>query len=385
MKTLEALKLYLGTHTLSPQTVLNYTKVMKHLSQFSEELPINKLQIDSFFVWLSDTIHLQDTTRRQYRQFLSCLYRYLDDSSYPNPIPKTRKIKVQKLKYKFHTPSEMGRLISVCATDFEKCLILTLLDSDCRVGELGYEPTDPQRHPGLKGKDVDINCIHTIGKTGQHDYRLAPNICHALKDLAKGNDNYVFCAHTRGGMEIPDKPATSDALSLRVRYLMKKANIQGHIGPHSIRHFSASLVAKESDSALVAKALLGHANEKTSYIYLDDVEDAIRQKYSPMKILADKLFQSSDHSVKQSNLLDMPNQSTDVMVIEDKPSLMDTMTEESYVLIPDNLPTIHTGLTAQDLQLIRRAFIELSLHGKVLNDPAESRKLWRRILRRTSL
>ena len=161
MKTLEALKLYLGTHTLSPQTVLNYTKVMKHLSQFSEELPTNKLQIDSFFVWLSDTIHLQDTTRRQYRQFLSCLYRYLDDPSYPNPMFKTRKIKVQKLKYKFHTPSEMGRLISVCATDFEKCLILTFLDSDCRVGELGYEPTDPQRHPGLKGKDVDVNCILT--------------------------------------------------------------------------------------------------------------------------------------------------------------------------------------------------------------------------------
>ncbi len=70
------------------------------------------------------------------------------------------------------------------------------------------------------------------------------------------------------------------------RCLLESGKIKGKkLGPHTLRHSGANLVASETGSALVVKALLQHDNIGTSMGYITDVEDVLQQKYSPMEIL----------------------------------------------------------------------------------------------------
>ena len=44
-------------------------------------------------------------------------------------------------------------------------------------------------------------------------------------------------------------------------------------------------MARETDEALVVKALLHHDNLKTSMDYIHDVEDMLQDRYSPLRLL----------------------------------------------------------------------------------------------------
>ena len=93
-------------------------------------------------------------------------------------------------------------------------------------------------------------------------------VCELLRRLAGSDEGLVF------GL-------TSSALSMRVIRLCKRAGLKGEkLGPHTLRHSSASLVASETKNAIAVKALLQHDNIQTSMIYVHDVEEELRLKYS---------------------------------------------------------------------------------------------------------
>ena len=178
----------------------------------------------------------------------------------------------------------MVRIVRACDGESEELLIGTLIDSACRIGELA----------GVTSGDVGDGYILLIGKTGQRRYRLAQVFCDRMRKFAEGGQP-VFPDKYH-----PGRSASVAALSQRVRFIIKKAGVSGKkLGPHTIRHTSASLVASEKGSALMVKAILQHDDIETSMEYIHDVEDKLQQEVSPLQLLGDRAFGDSKVKVKQ--------------------------------------------------------------------------------------
>jgi hypothetical protein len=243
-------------------------------------------------------------------------------------------------------------------------LILTLIDSACRIGELVH----------LKPEDVLENQILVTGKTGQRKYRLDSKICNIIRNMPTKN-GYIFQIAEDNNPKFP-----SHALTERVHRIIKHAGISGNkLGAHTIRHTSASLVAKETGSILAVQSLLQHANQATSQIYIHDVQNTLQQKTSPLKLVADNIYGNNPEHIKQSALL-TSGSSTEIIPIESNNNV-DSIIESSFRTISEDR-TIRPLLDKKDCELIRRAFICLSQFGQITTDAGESRNLWRRITRK---
>ena len=128
-------------------------------------------------------------------------------------------------------PDEVVKVIQSCKTEREKLLVLCLIDSTCRIGELA----------GLRCDKVGMSWIDVLGKTGERRYRLDAVLCRELLSYSVGRD-YVFA-------NIDGSRLTSKALGIAVRRVVIRAGLVGvKLGPHTLRHSMASLVARETGS-----------------------------------------------------------------------------------------------------------------------------------------
>jgi integrase len=149
----------------------------------------------------------------------------------------------------------------------EYALIMTLVDSGCRIGGLSI----------LKGGDVGDSWLNVTEKTGERRDRLDAKLCDVLRRMAGVDYNLVF--------GLSDK-----ALSMRFFTICRRAGLKGEkICPHTLRHSSAYLVAADTKNVMAVKAFLQHDNIKTSMIYVHDVEEEILKGISPLKLVADRI------------------------------------------------------------------------------------------------
>jgi integrase/recombinase XerD len=382
MKTSVLWQKYQNSKRLANTTFARYQIVVNRLNEISDEFPLSGIEVNEFIKYLESKYHLNDESLKTAYQVINALgnfqERYYDIK---NPCKKAEKIHRKKKSRRYFSPQEIGQIIARCYTDYDRALILTLIDSACRIGELIQ----------LKGSDVLENQIKVVGKTGERTYRLDPRLCIILKDLAGSNESYVFKHIVRNGKRnepdnntiFSDEPSTRASLTQRVRNLMIEAGITGKkIGAHTLRHTSASIVGIESGSALIVQSLLQHDDIKTSQIYMHDVQDKLALKYSPLQLLSDKLNAGTDPNIKQHPLM-IPEhpQSASTEPVTDAKDNIDVLIESSFQEVPPHI-SIRPKLDSDDLNLIRRSFIAVSQNG-ALTDGNSARQLFRRILRRT--
>ena len=381
MKTSLLWQKYHNSKRLVDTTFKRYQIVVNRLVEISDEFPLSGIEVNEFIKYLESKYHLNDESLKTSYQVINALgnfqERYYDIK---NPCKKAERIHRKKKSRRYFSPQEIGQIIARCYTDYDRALILVLIDSACRIGEL----------INLKGADVLENQIKVIGKTGARTYRLDPRLCIILKTLAGSSDSYVFKHIVRNGKRnerdsnttLSNEPSTRASLTQRVRNLMIEAGIKGNkIGAHTLRHTSASIVATESGSALIVQSLLQHDDIKTSQIYMHDVQDKLALKYSPLQLLSDKFNIGDTANIKQHPLMIVehsPSANTEIVPIAK--DNVDTLLESSFQEVPPNI-SIRPKLNSDDLNLIRRAFIAVSQNG-ALTDGNSARQLFRRILRR---
>jgi integrase/recombinase XerD len=382
MKTSVLWQKYQNSKRLANTTFARYQIVVNRLDEISDEFPLSGIEVNEFIKYLESKYHLNDESLKTAYQVINALGNFQDRYyEIKNPCKKAEKIHRKKKSRRYFSPQEIGQIIARCYTDYDRALILTLIDSACRIGELIQ----------LKGSDVLENQIKVVGKTGERTYRLDPRLCIILKDLAGSNESYVFKHIVRNGKRnepdnntiFSDEPSTRASLTQRVRNLMIEAGITGKkIGAHTLRHTSASIVGIESGSALIVQSLLQHDDIKTSQIYMHDVQDKLALKYSPLQLLSDKLNAGTDPNIKQHPLM-IPEhpQSASTEPVTDAKDNIDVLIESSFQEVPPHI-SIRPKLDSDDLNLIRRAFIAVSQNG-ALTDGNSARQLFRRILRRT--
>jgi hypothetical protein len=277
-----------------------------------------------------------------------------DNYGLPNPCKGLETPRVRKKKRRYFRPEEIARILQACRNEYELALITTLIDSTCRIGELAE----------LRVKDVGDGWIDVTGKMGEKRYRLDSRICEVLKRLGDSGNGRIF------GL-------SSNCLSTRVIRICRRAGLTGSkLGPHTLRHSSASLVASETKNVMAVKALLQHDDIQTSMLYIHDVEDELQKSISPLQLVADRVNDGLRYGQKMLPMRGTPdNGESEVVDVED-----DLVVE----LFPDVVDGVEVRplLKTDDLRLIRKGFVEMAMNGRYSGQVGKARELMKRMLRR---
>jgi len=348
IKTLGVLDKVLRGKRIKAETARHYRDALGSLARYSEDWPVSGVVINE---WLGSLTGYADMTVRNWFNFVNSAGKYM------------------KKAYNF-TAVEVVRIIKACRFDQDKVLVLTLIDSTCRIGEL----------VGLEARNVGDGWLDLKGKTGERRYRCDMAICAKLKEL--GADGQPIFRGRDGSH------ADVNSLKHRVRRIIKEAGITGSkLGAHTLRHSGASLVAQETGSALAVKALLQHDKIDTSMEYIHDAEDLIQQRISPLRLVGEKVFGEGGFAVAEVKQLRMGGEAIEVgsEVVpsgegEAVAGVVDLLDEQFREVRDDML--VHPVLKADDLRLIKRACIGYIRSGLAGSDESKCRVLFGRMLRK---
>lgn len=354
MRTSEVLKEVLDGKKLSENSKLTYRAVFRSVGKMYEEFPTKPVQINKWIVSLEgyseETVRLWVTLLR-----VACMYMEVNYDM-KSPCKGIKSPKVRNRKRRYFSVGEIARIIRECRSDYDMALVTTLIDSGCRVGGL----------PGLKGIDVGDGWLNLKEKTGERRYRLDDKICENLKRMAGSDEGLVF------GL-------SAAALSMRVRRLCLRAGLKGkHLGAHTFRHSSASLVAKDTKNVMAVKALLQHDNIQTSMIYIHDMEEELQQGISPLKLVVDKMKESGDGVQK---MLVAGGDGDDEIADEVVDEGYDELVAEMYPEIRDNIE-IRPLLRSEDIRMLREMMMRHAMDYKADALNQKGRDLLKRMLRK---
>ena len=367
MKTSKVLDKVLKGKRIKHATQRHYREALSSLSSFSEDWPVNGVVINE---WLASLKGFSDSTIKMWFDFVNSSGKYMKKAyELENPCESADRPKVSRKRRRYFTGDELVKIIRACRFEQDKVLVLTLIDSTCRIGELAE----------LEVKNVGDAWINVKGKTGERRYRCDAVICQKLREL--GADGKPIFKGRYGDA------ASVESLKKRVTRVIKEAGITGSkLGPHTLRHSGASLVAQETGSALAVKALLQHDNIDTSMEYIHDAEDLIQQRISPLRLVGERVFGNSvEFEPKQ---LDMGE---DVFAGGESKALVEYEVESVdgvADLLAEQFPEIGEAvkvrplLKTDDLRLMRKCFMRYIRSGLAGSEEVRYRELMKRILRK---
>ncbi|WP_300063929.1 tyrosine-type recombinase/integrase [uncultured Roseobacter sp.] len=141
----------------------------------------------------------------------------------------------------------------------------------------------------LKVRDVspDGSQILVNGKGSKERIVFVPN-----RELQEGFQRYCQARSDDSSMTSPlflntmGRRLRSATFRKRLRALSKRLGIEPHLTPHRFRHSAATLLIEEGIDIRMVQALLGHANLKTTEIYVRVSNHALRRALERVDILA---------------------------------------------------------------------------------------------------
>lgn len=370
MKTLEVLEKVLRGKRVKPETQRHYKDALGSLAEFSEDWPKSGFVINE---WLGSLKGYSDMTVRNWFNYVNSAGKYMKKGyKLRNPCADADRPRVERKRRRYFNADELMRIIKACRFEQDEALILTLIDSTCRIGEL----------VGLGARNVGDAWIDVKGKTGERRYRCAPFLCQKLREL--GADGKPIFRGRFG------EQATASSLKHRVRRVVREAGITGSkLGPHTLRHSGASLVAQVTGEALVVKALLQHDKIDTSMEYIHDAENVIQQRISPLALVGKQVLgeafdieQMFGESVepKQLPMKGTPDNGEGEVIEGEVLNVVD-LVEDMFPEIKDGVE-VRSVFKADDLRLIRRAFVGYVRSGSAGPDELKLRLLLKRMLRK---
>jgi integrase/recombinase XerD len=176
---------------------------------------------------------------------------------------------------------EVERLIECAASPLHRIWLLTLYATGMRREELVH----------LKIGDIDSArmLIHVRQGKGRKDRAvvLSPRLLDELRDYWRRADpkprTYLFPG--RGPHQSVDVPLLSKSVFNAVRQAAKRAGLNKHVHPHTLRHSFATHLLESGADLHTIQLLLGHADLSTTSRYLHLSERHLRAAASPLDSL----------------------------------------------------------------------------------------------------
>ncbi|WP_371228088.1 tyrosine-type recombinase/integrase [Roseovarius sp. 2305UL8-3] len=268
------------------------------LHQITE--PISRDNILGFHRYLRDVIEAKPATIERRLSTLRSYFAWREDrnSALPSPfadlrisvrIPRrlprpvdreTLKIILGAEKRKSSAPSQSkpGRAMLTEMADVTILIIKLLIVTGLRISEL----------TNLKVGDVssDGGQILVRGKGSKERIVFVPN-----RELQKEFRRYCDARREHGSLMSPlffntvGRRLRAATFRKRLRALSKRLGIEPHLTPHRFRHSAATLLIEEGIDIRMVQALLGHANLKTTEIYVRVSNHALRRALERANVL----------------------------------------------------------------------------------------------------
>jgi len=259
-------------HGYSKKTIRSYTACLSILARNFQKSPLDLLPIDiyNFFLGLRQANKSDSALIIFYSAFLF-FYSLLDRKEMMGlvPFPK-RKRKVVAVFSK----TEVKTLIGNCTTVREKSIFTLLYSSGIRIGEV----------LNLKVSDIDFErkAIFVVsGKGGHGRYAiLADKTATLLKQYMEIYNPKFYLFFSKKGKNIPISPRTIQAAFQKIRNLSR---IQKYGTVHTLRHSFATHLLEDGYCLVYIQKLLGHADIKSTLIYLHVSPSSLLQITSPLE------------------------------------------------------------------------------------------------------
>lgn len=265
---------------LSPRTLERYAWILDRFAKSFDVLPTSPGPVEDFL--RSYGGGSDETLASRYR-VVRTMYRWLvkrralalehdpfEQIEMPTVSPKIAPI----LNY-----ATLDRLLRLTKTGRTRLLLVLLLATGLRIGEC----------VGLRRRDTIDNTLVVAGKTGQRVLPLLPEVVALMRDVAGGDDAYLFCKYVREGngwRPVYDVPATRYALGLAVRRAMRRAGVKGpKAGPHTLRHTFATRFIDDGGDVFTLKRILGHKRISSTERYVNQSVESIRDDYEAHALL----------------------------------------------------------------------------------------------------
>jgi len=198
-------------------------------------------------------------------------YEYPEEVKWITPGGKSRR---KHLPKELFTVEEIKKLANHTDNLRDRCLIMMLYETGCRIGELQQ----------IQIKDIDFDkygaLITVYGKTGARRIRIiasAPSISNWLQEHPdRGNKNkYLFCGIWTNRGEMMQYRYINKLL----REIGKRAGIDKPMNPHHFRHSRATELAKKLTEAQLCQYMgwIIGSKEARTYVHLSgrDIDKTI--------------------------------------------------------------------------------------------------------------
>lgn len=250
------------------------SKLALHYNRTPLEMDIGELEEYLYLLIQKDTDSLSSFKHLVYG--LRKLYQLFDKEELHLALPS--------IKHPYKLPvvlskQEVRRLLKAPERILEKVMFALIYDTGMRIDEL--------TNLLISNVDLDRGQVHVRQSKNKKD-RYITMSTHSIRGVQKHlalNDpnDYLFESPTRKGMPIS---------KTRIRILLKKAvetaGIKKDVCVHTLRHTYATHQLEAGQNIMVLKESLGHADIRTTLIYLHIAQLDTVKKFGCMEPLYEK-------------------------------------------------------------------------------------------------
>jgi len=249
---------------LSPRTIEAYNYSILPFVGSCAELPCTETNVESYIYDNSWSQAKRAFVYRHLRVFLRWYSRHYKQD---NPILDVLKPRTKLEPVRYLTKEEIIRLYQkVYPNKKHRAIILTLLDTGIRVGEL----------LSIKICNLDHDILQVTGKSGPRTVAISPSVNQLLKEIAPTNSGKVF-----GNMD-------RHTVYRIVSGYLEDMGFDGKRGPHTLRHTFAVHALRNGMDIISVSQTMGHKTIAMTQQYLrlaqGDITES-HQKYSPLNLL----------------------------------------------------------------------------------------------------
>ena len=174
---------------------------------------------------------------------------------------------------------EVAQLLHAARTPSERILLMTLYATGVRRSELTH----------LKISDIDSQrmVVHIRGAKGRkdRDVMLSPRLLTALRTdwrfYHRKSSTWLFPSNYR-----KDRPIDTKTVWYACQKAAKRASIQKHVHPHTLRHCFATHLYEAGTDLRAIQVLLGHEDLKDTLVYVHLAIQRLNATASPLDSLS---------------------------------------------------------------------------------------------------
>lgn len=268
---------YLVVRNRSQETIIGYEKDIRVFIEFVEcnfgkQLRLEDIKehhIEQYIDYLRIVRKLQPRSQNRYVSSIRSMYNFAFKKRIiaENVAQYVENVQYVRKEREYLSLEELERLISEIDHSIGKIAIQTMMYTGVRISEL----------INLKLTDVDLiqKTIKVKGKGSKERVipisdKLFAILIDYIKTIRPQKGDYFFATKKTGRISAP-------YLNKIIREAARDAEIKKKVSAHTLRHSFASYLIKKKVDIATLQQLLGHANIRTTSIYLHVDDEQMRE------------------------------------------------------------------------------------------------------------